>query len=178
MARPGRPDRSMPPRAPSARFPLPRDHAERNAKVIEAVRATSTTDEAGKLLGVSGTRVLQILHEIRRDGAMPEDVQQALKHRSGVRRPAAAPGIVSGHSSRNIPAPDSSPASAEPPDPPRPSGPSALPCGSCLHAGVCSIRPQLEAWVRNLKPPAKPHPALTVSVAIDVSCDHYLAVGA
>jgi hypothetical protein len=67
------------------------------------------------------------------------------------------------------------PAQAEPPDAPQPSRGHALPCTSCLHADVCSIRPQLEAWVRNLKPPTKPHAALQVNVAVDVACDHFLA---
>lgn len=65
------------------RFPLGRDRAARQAAVLGALRATSTVRDAAAQLGVTETRVGQILREIRLAG-MPADLDAAIKSRSAI----------------------------------------------------------------------------------------------
>jgi hypothetical protein len=47
---------------------------------------------------------------------------------------------------------------------------------SCSHAAVCSIKPELEAWLAEVKAPASPHEAIAIVAArLEVACDHFLA---
>lgn len=66
------------------RFPLPRDPAERRAAVLVALRSTHTVRAAAGLLGVTETRVGQILREIRLAGEMPADLDADIKSRSAI----------------------------------------------------------------------------------------------
>lgn len=68
--------------ASASRYPLPRDRSERDARVIAALRAHPTVADAATELGVSETRVGQILKQIRLAGAMPADLNAAIKSRS------------------------------------------------------------------------------------------------
>jgi hypothetical protein len=46
---------------------------------------------------------------------------------------------------------------------------------SCSHAAVCSIKPELAAWLANVGLPASPHEAITIVAArLEVSCVHFL----
>jgi hypothetical protein len=63
------------------RYPLPRDRAERDRVVLAAVRETPSLSAAGDRLGVSETRIGQILRVIRADGELPEDVATLLAAR-------------------------------------------------------------------------------------------------
>lgn len=65
---------------------LPVDPAEREARLLEAVRATTSTGEAGVLLGITATRVQQLLRELRDAGRLPGDITDALKARRSGRR--------------------------------------------------------------------------------------------
>lgn len=69
------------------------DREERERLLLEAVRATSTTAEAGERLGVTGTRVQQLLRELRDEGRLPQDIADALVARRSGRRivPEAVP---------------------------------------------------------------------------------------
>jgi hypothetical protein len=71
--------------AKSDRYPLPRDRTERDRVVLEAVRSTARLTEAGVKLGVSETRVGQILREIRAAGQLPEDIAQLLSERNAAK---------------------------------------------------------------------------------------------
>jgi hypothetical protein len=73
----------------------------------------------------------------------------------------------------NIPPPESPPADPVP-EPARLAR--GVPCPSCSHAPVCSIKPALDAWLAKVALPASPHPAIHISCeGVDVSCQHYLA---
>jgi len=50
-----------------------------------------------------------------------------------------------------------------------------LPCGTCDHAAVCSIRPKLEAASIEYRTPASPDPAVHVRASLSIECDHYRA---
>lgn len=185
---------------------LPRDRAERNALVLEAVRASASHAEAATRLGVGKARVEQIVSELRRSDQLPADVRAALdarrhsisvaggKVRAAQRRAepegreASAPataaddgGTTGGPSPRppellpppgpSEPAPGiaeeySAPDSTRSPD-------VVLPCDGCVHAAVCSIKPDLDRWVERMGAPAPPHPAITVA-AISIACAHEL----
>lgn len=67
------------------RYPLPRDRAERNQVVLEAVRTTDKLAAAGVVLGVSETRVGQIIKEIRAAGQLPDDVAELLNSRNAAK---------------------------------------------------------------------------------------------
>jgi hypothetical protein len=46
---------------------------------------------------------------------------------------------------------------------------------SCSHAAVCSIKPELEAWLAEVKAPASPHEAIAIVAArLEVTCAHFL----
>lgn len=67
---------------------LPADPAERERVVLEAVRATETTAEAGERLGVTATRVQQILRDLRDQGRLPADIAATIAaRRAGGRIP-------------------------------------------------------------------------------------------
>lgn len=53
----------------------------------------------------------------------------------------------------------------------------ALPCASCDHAAVCSIRPKLAAVATEFRPPISPDPAVMIAVEATVTCTYYRAVG-
>jgi hypothetical protein len=65
---------------------LPSDPAERERVLIEAVRGTTTTGEAGERLGVTATRVQQLLRGLRDEGRLPDDIAAALAARRSGRR--------------------------------------------------------------------------------------------
>lgn len=50
-----------------------------------------------------------------------------------------------------------------------------LPCVTCDHAEVCSIRPKLEAAAGNFRPPMSPDPAVTIAVKATITCTFYRA---
>jgi hypothetical protein len=61
---------------------MPRDRGERNSLVLDTVRTSKSHAETGERLGVTGKRIEQIVHEIRRNGLLPADVDELLKARS------------------------------------------------------------------------------------------------
>ena len=50
-----------------------------------------------------------------------------------------------------------------------------LPCPGCAHAPVCSIRPLLDEGALAFRAPSAPHAAIHVRLAVEVTCDHFLA---
>lgn len=67
---------------------LPRDQGDREAMVVEAVRSTSSLEEAGKVIGVTGGRVGQIVQEMRRLERLPADIDALMRQRGGGGRTA------------------------------------------------------------------------------------------
>jgi hypothetical protein len=189
--KPGRAPAAPEVRFPSDRYPLPRDRAERDAAVFAALRSTPTLGLASQRLKVSETRVGQILRQIREDGGLPEDISLLLQMRRGVPHlepkphpgwpaskrahivstepPPAEPGIGAAYSAPDSPPEPVAIETVEPPDPPQPSPAVLLPCEGCIHAVVCSIKPELERWAETLVAPVSPLAAITVG-AISVSC--------
>lgn len=51
----------------------------------------------------------------------------------------------------------------------------ALPCGTCDHAVVCSIKPRLETASIEYRTPASPDPAVHVRASLTIECDYYRA---
>ncbi|HET7030387.1 MAG TPA: hypothetical protein VFI34_07735 [Candidatus Limnocylindrales bacterium] len=49
-----------------------------------------------------------------------------------------------------------------------------LPCESCLHAPICSIRQAIDIAALEVRAPASPNEALRIGIRIDVECRHYL----
>lgn len=156
------------------RYPLPRDRAARDALVLDALRGTSSVRAAGERLGVSETRVGQIMREIRLAGAMPADLDADLKGRSAraaakltrdvpLVPPETGGGPEAGEASYgNIPVPEST------------SRPDVLlPCEDCAHIVVCAIRPQLLTFHGDLAGLAELHPGVRVA-AVSIECDHHL----
>lgn len=137
---------------------------ERVGRYVQAVRETPTYREAAELLGVSKHAVEMFMSDLRRRGEMPEDLDHQLKVRArgSHRRITAAtlPPLI------ELVAQDPAPATIAPR--------SGAPCRVCIHAPVCSLKPGLEAVLEGLKP-TSPNPAITIAVAVDVTCQHYQA---
>lgn len=78
---------------------------------------------------------------------------------------------------------DGSTVGSTPPGPTSPEEPASvaplepgLPCVTCSHAVVCSIRPELEAWIGAQQRPVSPLAAITIVAArLELACEHYLA---
>lgn len=109
----------------------PEQRQARVDEILQAVRNSGSHAEAGKSLGLSGARVAQVISELRRAGSLPLDVDNLMRARSGqrpidpagktpgeVRREqAAAPTIES--QGREVPAPETDRATADPQPPAR-----------------------------------------------------------
>jgi hypothetical protein len=49
-----------------------------------------------------------------------------------------------------------------------------LPCGDCVHAEVCVIRPLLDPAKLAVRSPASPHDAIRINVALTIECEYHL----
>lgn len=172
----GSPDKA--PRAPSLRYPLPRDHEERDAKVIAALRAHPNVKAAAAELGVSETRVGQVLKEIRLAGRMPADLDAVIKSRS-----ANAAATVTGRAplvAMVAELPDKSTiTAADLPESPWMSGPPAEPDASSMHISAPDLGTTGAAPAEVLATPPGPdlpagaemRPAWAILRALDLSIE-------
>ncbi len=75
--------------APSKRFPLPRDRAARD-ELFRRVLPGKTRGEVARELGVSTSRVDQVIADVRVRGALPSDLEVAWRTRNLTRKAASA----------------------------------------------------------------------------------------
>ncbi len=153
-----------------------RRHAKAE-RMLAVIRTTSSYAEAALALGVGKHALEMFVSDLRRRGELPADVQVLLSARNPAHagRPrknhedqeASAPATAADE--LGTPAPPAAETPATPPGPPLQRAVS-LPCGPCVHAAVCSIKPDLE---RDFPPTVeRPHPAIHLAIL----CDHFLEV--
>jgi hypothetical protein len=133
--------------------------AERHIATLRAAKAEPTGGGPGKKPsgGQPGKRSPEARERMRL-------AQLAAWERRRWQRTVAPPGIEQAYS--------------EPDSPPTPSPAveaiAPLPCPSCVHAAVCSIRPLLDV-VAQVPAPTSPHSAISIEARVIVSCAHFLA---